>query len=262
MPDALEKWMFSLKTNGLAPKTINNIASSFRIIMSEAKRLKVINEDPWLSVPMFQATSALRGSLDTTEAFKLMDPRTVDSIWPEQRLYYLVNLTAMLTACRQGEILAIRRENLYADHIDIIKSWHGKQHSAGPTKSKTVAPVAIPKYLYDVLIEFCQWQGYVFSFNGGRTPATGNRATEAFNDALTRINISEEDRLSRGIVFHSWRIFCNTYLRTAGISDAKIRGQTRHATAAMTDHYTDWKLEDFADIVTAQNGIIEKMQKI
>jgi len=259
MPDSLEKWMFSLEAGGLAPKSINNIASAFRVIMAEARRLRVISEDPWQRVQMFQATSAHRGSLNTDEAIRLMNPRTIGEVWGGHRLYYLISLAAMITACRQCEILACRRENLYPDHLEITKGWHGKQHKAGPTKTKITAPVAIPKYLYDELLSFCQWSGYIFSFNGGLTPATGNRATEAFNNALTKIGISQEIRSDRHISFHSWRTFCNTYLRAYGVSDAKIRGQTRHITEAMTDHYTDWKPEDFADVVTAQAGLIAKI---
>jgi integrase len=158
----------------------------------------------------------------------------------------------MLTACRQGELLALRRENLYIDHLDVEASWSIRYHERGPTKTKTKAPVPIPKYLYYALQNFVQWNGYVFSFTQGRTPATGARVTDALYRAYENIGIDEEERLRRGLVFHSWRRFANTYLRSRGLPDAKVRQLTRHESESMTDHYTNWNAEDFSDVAKEQ----------
>ena len=258
-PNMLETWMFDLVSGGLAPKTANNTAGAFRTIMKEAVRLGIVQSDPWEKVPLFNPGDPIRGSLDTAEALQLMNPRAVSSIWEGHQLYYLVNLTAMLTACRQGELLALQKNDVFRDHLDVTKSWQKKYHVSGTTKTKTKAPVAIPPYLYTAITEFCLWDGFVFSLNAGKAPATGARITEALYRAMEKIGISEETRKRRGIVFHSWRRFCNSYLRARGITDAKIQAQTHHSTQKMTEHYQDWHPEDFADVATQQQYLIEAL---
>jgi integrase len=186
------------------------------------------------------------------EALTLMNPTTAKGVWNKSQLNYLMSLTAMITACRQGELLALRRENLHIDHLDVEASWSIRYHERGPTKTKTKAPVPIPQYLYEALSDFAQWDGYIFSFTLGRMPATGARVTDALYKALENIGIDEEERLRRGIVFHSWRRFANTYLRARGLPDAKVRQLTGHESEAMTDHYTNWNAEDFSDVAKEQ----------
>jgi integrase len=254
-PSALEKWMFDLDADGLASKTIINISSAFRTITAEAARLKIINEDPWKRVSPFYPTSKPRDVLTISEALTLLNPETTKTVWSEGSLNYLVNLTAMLTACRQGEILALRRENIHPDHLDIEASWTIRYHSRGPTKTKRKAPVPIPPYLYKILNDFVQWDGYVFSYTAGQTPATGARITDSLYRAMENIGISEADRRDRNLVFHSWRRFANTYLRGRGLPDAKVRQLTRHESETMTEHYTNWNVESFADVAKEQQSL-------
>lgn len=251
LPADLEEWMFSL-AGQYAQKTVNNIASAFRVMTAEAFRLSIIQDDPWKRVQLFVGDVKPRGVLTTSEALLLMHPDTVETIWKGNQIYYLLNLTAMITACRQGELLALRSENLHEDHLDIEASWSIRYHERGPTKTKNKAPVPIPKYLYDRLREFLEWEGYVFSFSLGETPATGARTTEALYEALGNIGIDEEERKRRNLVFHSWRRFANTYLRSRGLPDAKVRQLTRHGSESMTEHYTSWESNDFSDVAREQ----------
>ncbi len=250
-PADLEEWMFSL-AGQYAQKTVNNIASAFRVITAEAFRLSIIQDDPWKRVQLFVGDAAPRGVPVVSEALRLMHPETAESVWNGNQAYYLLNLTAMITACRQGELLALRSENLHEDHLDVEASWSIRYHERGPTKTKTRAPVPIPQYLYERLRGFLEWEGYIFSFSLGKTPATGARATEAFYEALRRIGIGDEERKHRNLVFHSWRRFANTYLRSRGLPDAKVRQLTRHGSESMTEHYTTWDADDFSDVAREQ----------
>lgn len=256
----LEKWLFNLVAQGLSRKTINNVAGPFRIILDEAERLQVIRENPWRRVDPFSSEpDAPRGSLSLEEALRLMDPKRIEENWAGHNLYYLINLAAMTSSARQGELLALTTDCVYPDHLDIFKGWDAKNKLLTPTKTKIKAPVSIPKYLYDRLKEFTKWQGYVFSFDGGITPCAGGKATLALRQALERIGISLAEQKRRGLCFHSWRRFSNTYLRSAGIPDALVRAQTRHTTAVMTEHYTDWQPEAFAQIADAQQRLLNRL---
>ena len=246
-PAQLEEWLFRL-AELYAQKTVNNIASAFRSMTSEAFRLSIIDDDPWKRVPLFAGDSKPRGTVTISEALKLMDPSEIDSIWKGNRLNYLMNLAAMLTGRREGELLALLKDNLHDDHIDVEASWTIRYHERGPTKTKVKAPIPIPKYLYKALTEFAIWDGYVFSYTKGHTPATGARVADALYDALEKIGVDKDERKRRNIVFHSWRKFANSYLRSRGVPDAKIRLLTLHKTEAMTDHYTNWNPEGLRDV--------------
>lgn len=260
-PGDLEAWMFSLRDKGLATKSVVNIASAFRTITAEALRLELIGSDPWTKVPAFQAGSARRSALSYEEALKLLSPATWAEVWKGNRLNYLVNLTAAVTACRQGELLALLRENLHRDHIEVEASWSIRYHERGPTKTKRKAPVPIPLGLFTLLSEFAPWEGYLFSFTAGMTPATGARVADALYSAMERaLGIDEDERKRRGLTFHSWRRWSNSYLRARGIPDAKIRELTRHASERMTEHYTSWDPEAFRDVADEQTLLLGEIE--
>jgi len=269
-PAILEDWLFDLadgvaspqQKQPLAPKTVNNVASAFRIIMKEAKRLSIIDTDPWKSVEPYSADSKKRSSLSPKDALNLMHPRNIQKYWKGHMLYYLVNLTGMLTSLREGEILALRKENLFPDHFFVDASYSLQYHKRGKTKTKRIAAVAIPSYLYNEIIKFAEWDGYIFSFNAGRTPASCNKVLDALYDAMGKIGISKESAQEKGLCFHSWRRFNNTYLRTKNVPDVKIRAQTGHVTEEMTDHYTDFRIEDFKEVAEAQTSLIQDMLAI
>ena len=170
---------------------------------AEAFRFGIIPEDPWKRVPLFVASSKPRDTLSLEEARTLLDPATVDTIWKGHRLYWLINMTA--------------------------------------------------------LMDFANWDGYLFSFSNGETPCTGNRVTDALYAALSEIGITDADRRERNIVFHSWRKFLNTWLRSQNVSDAKIQAVTRHATQEMTEYYTGFKVEDFSEVARAQEVLFGKV---
>ena len=269
-PTNLEEWLFDLadgiaspkQERSLAPKTVNNVASAFRIMMKEAKRLGIIDIDPWKSVEPYSADSKKRSSLSVNEALELMHPKNIQRYWKGHMLYYLVNLTGMLTSLREGEILALRKENLFPDHFFVDASYSFKFHKRGKTKTKRIATVSIPNYLYKELTKFAEWDGYIFSFNAGETPASSNKVLDALYSAMEKIGISKESSQEKGLCFHSWRRFNNTYLRARNVPDVKIRAQTGHVTEEMTDHYTDFRIEDFSEVAKAQNSLVDDLLAI
>jgi integrase len=256
--EACEALLFAWAEKDGSSKSVNNWATVYRTMTGEAFRLGLIPEDPWKRVPLFVPSSKPRDTLTLEEARTLLNPATVDTIWKGHRLYWLINLTAALTGCRQGELLSLRKEDLFKDHIQVDHSWHIR-YGMGPTKTKVKAPVPIPPFLYEALVELAVWDGYLFSFTNGDSPCTGNRVTDALYAALAEIGIPDIDRRERNIVFHSWRKFLNTWLRSQNVSDAKIQAVTRHATQEMTEHYTVFKVEDFSEVSRAQEALMGRM---
>lgn len=242
-----EQLLFSWADGGYSYKSANNWASIYRVMLNEAVRIGLLEKNPWNKVRPLTPSLKRRGILTTDEARKLLNPKTVDAIWDGHHLYYTINLTAAFTALRQGEILALQRKDVFEDHLHVAHSWSIK-YGLQPTKTKVVADIPIPEFLYREIEKYLDWSGFVFSFDKGETPATGNRITGWLYRALASIGIDEDERKRRNITFHSWRHWLNTSLRSRGIADVKIQAITQHRTKEMTEHYTKFRLEDFRDV--------------
>ncbi|MBI9105046.1 MAG: tyrosine-type recombinase/integrase [Spirochaetales bacterium] len=75
-------------------------------------------------------------------------------------------------------------------------------------------------------------------------------------NTLVATGVTEEERKTRRVSFHSWRHYLNTTLRSNNITDVKLRAMIGHAGPRMTEHYTHFNLDDFKDIQKVQNKII------
>lgn len=255
-----EKLLFTWAGEGVSYKTVNNWASVYRVMLGEAARIDIIDRNPWEKVISLVPNSKRRGLLTMGEARQLMNPATVETVWDGHHMYYCINLVAALTAMRQGEIMALRRGDVFPDHLHVSHSWSAK-YGQGKTKTKIIADVPIPGFLYQELERYMEWDGrYVFSLSDGKRPCTGNRVTEWLYRAMRNIGIPEHERAERNLTFHSWRHFFNTYLRSRGVPDSQIRKVTRHKTEEMTEHYTNFALEDYREVYDAQDGLGELIQ--
>ena len=78
---------------------------------------------------------------------------------------------------------------------------------------------------------------------------------------MRNIGITEHERVERNLIFHSWRHFFNTYLRSRGVPDAKIQAITGHRTQELTEHYTKFGLEHYKDVYDAQDGFGELIRE-
>ena len=253
-----ESLLFTWQAEGMAPKTINNKASIYRIMMDEAERVGIIKTSPWRAIRSFVPSKKGKGILTMEEAKKLLEPSTIPKVWGGHQVYYLASVIAAVTALRQGEILALKREHVHPDYLHIETSWHSK-YGLGPVKTRRIDDIPIPRFLYDSLMAFCRWDGYVLSFSDGKRPATASKLTHSFNDATEAIGITPEERKARRITFHSWRAFANTYFRARGISGEKVRAITRHDTEEMTEHYSAFRVEDFRDVAEAQAEMVKEI---
>ena len=78
-----------------------------------------------------------------------------------------------------------------------------------------------------------------------------------FYGALELIGITSEQRKSRRLTFHSHGHFLNTALRAARVSDPLVQRLTGHRTSEMTERYSHFVLEDFAEVLKVQEKVFE-----
>ena len=252
-PQEVEAFSLRLRDGGLSGKRVNNIVSCLRVMLGEAYRAGSLPWDPAKTVirALGSATKA-RGRLTREEVRALFADEAIATAWRGHTLYRAVNFLAAATGMRQGEILAIRDEDIRDGFVHVAHSWNW-QYGLGPTKTRQARDVPLPARVLEAVKPFLGSGGYVFSESRGERPCTGNNVTKWFYTALEKIGV--KDRVERNITFHSWRHWLNSTLRAAGIADDLTRRVTGHESAEMTDNYTSYKPEDFAPVAAVQREV-------
>jgi integrase len=184
---------------------------------------------------------------------RLFDPRTICSVWKNDRLSFTASLTAAATGMRLGEILALRREDIHIGKdeafVDCLHSWCQVSQTLKDTKTHEQARIPLPSKVAKHLSALARLHdGFVFSRDGVR-PVKHFIIDGALRRALRHIGISEKDRLARGVCFHSFRHLFVSLLRGEGIPDPVVQSLSRHRTPAMLMNYSHFAFMDYSAVI-------------
>ena len=243
-----------LKQEGLSPTSVQHCYGVLRLMLGEAKRLGMIAANPVQAVRPMLLTQRERGILTLEEARLLFNENKFSELWQTEVAFTCCYLSAT-TGAREGECLALRTEDIFDGYIRIEHSWDHKW-GLKETKTKQTREVPIPAKTQRWLTRLTMNRptGFVFSANGGQSPVYYKVITKELYEALGKMGISENERKLRNVTFHSWRHFYNSLLR-GRIADAKLRRLTGHLTPSMTERYTHFSREDFADVIQIQEEL-------
>lgn len=251
----IESWQRQLVENkGLAPKSVNNIVSTLSVMLEEARRQDLIITNPVKEVRPLARNSRQRGVLTYEEAKDLL---TNLSYW-DNPVAYTASLLAACTGMRLSEIRALRGVDLRQGYIQVKHSADLKGDLKS-TKTGDTRDLPIPENLMEALTKLRKLagpSGRLFSIAG--VPMEHGAIRNGFYRALARKGIKNKERMERNITFHSWRHFLNSQLLAHGISETKTRRITGHSTSAMTEHYSHFLVDDFADVLQITSRIVEK----
>jgi integrase len=253
---AIDGWVVERRKAGkLAPATINRLLQHLKTILGQAASEGLISENPAAHVRPVKLEMSEKGVLSSEEISKLLAPNE----WNDQR-HYALNLLAYATGMRLGEIRGLLVQDLHRDRIEIRHNWQDGEGLKTPKlDSNRSVPISdrIIKVL-EQLLHDSQPESLVFYGATKETPLPKYTIEWNFNQALKRIGIDKETRLSRNLSFHSWRHSMNTILRSQGIVDSKVRRVTGHRSALMSDHYTHFKADDYLDVARVLEGVLSK----
>lgn len=180
---------------------------------------------------------------------------------------------ASLTGMRMGEIRALKTDQFeivdeQTSIIHITRTWNEHDHEKIP-KGKRARQVTAPTVIVKACIELAERNPYKTGrvFWVMRNPDSV-RSKTFFEDnlykAMEKAGISEEDRKSKNITFHSLRHGFVSYLRYQ-VSDSTMRLAVGHRDKETTDRYTHLNMDNlkelaestektFADVIAVQNG--------
>ncbi len=245
----------------LSPITVNEALSTLRIILEEAVRLQDLSFNPCSSVRRLAEKRERKSFLTREEIKALFDEARFQQVWKGDLRHFTINLLAATSGMRMGEIQGLQRRCVFPGYIQVEHAWERKFGIKEPKcGSRRVVPVPsmTTAFLERVMsLAGCREpQDLVFCNSTLKNPIDHRCIQRRLYRALRAIGISEEQRTQRHVTFHSWRVFYNTLLR-GKIPDVKLRLLTGHKSEAMTDHYTNFQLEDFQDVVEIQEKLFQ-----
>lgn len=183
----------------------------------------------------------------------------------ENEMCQMINLIAMLTGMRCGEILALRKMDIGNNCLYVKHSWNRKEglKTTKNGEERTVYfpfPSVIKKLLMIADANGGEMEQFLFP-----APKTDNKPIDmklpnkTLRLQLQAIGLSKKE--SKKYCFHSWRHFYTTYMSDK-VNQRALQSQTGHKTVAMLEHYGNHQIEnDIAAIESAQLEVFGEIVK-
>jgi len=189
----------------------------------------------------------------------ILSPATATAVfrveWKDDRAK-LANMLAAVTGMRQGEILALRLQDLGPDCLYVRSSW-GKADGLKLPKNNKPRTVELPfPDLLQRLINLGKknpWgvspDSFIFwTENRDGVPMQGRLFIDGLRVALVDNGFSKDE--AQKYLFHGWRHFYTSYLM-GKLEKKLLKSQTGHLTDAMLSHYGEHQTEGDRKIIQA-----------
>ena len=253
----LRDFSLELVDKKLSASTINKIMNAGKVAFAWAYREGYITNNPAEKLTTFSGRATERGILSDKETDELFQ-----KTWNEDRVY-VGNLVAATCGLRSGEVLGIRTEDIGLDRLFVRHSWSQLDGLKTPKNGESRQVPLLP-HIRQKLIDLSAknpWDdGFVFYSSIPGQPMDKKLLLNGLCDALVAIGIAKEERMSRNIVFHSWR---HRYAaKMSDLVDSRSLGlATGHKTQAMLAHYADHANENhFKAVMGATEKAFGKVQ--
>ena len=229
----LREFSLSMVDRKYAASTINKTMIAGKVALAWALNEGYIHTNPAEKLANFVGKTQERGILTDEETTAVFQQK-----WKDERSY-LGNLLASTCGLRSGEVLGLRQEDIGLDRLFIRHSYSTldglKTPKNGDDRQVPLLP-EIKQKLIDLAAKNPWDDGFIFYSDKSGQPMDHKLLNNGLCEVLVKIGISKEERMSRNIVFHSWR---HRYAaKMADLVDARSLGlATGHKTQAMLEHY-------------------------
>jgi integrase len=235
-----------LDDRGLSTSTINQALLIVCTPLKWAFNEKIIPVNPAVGLTRFSITNKERGVFTEAEAAEVFSVE-----WEDKRAF-VASLVAATTGARSGECLALRRNDIGKDRLNIQHSYSAMDGLKAPKNGhKRVAPLLpeVRAALLDLLRDNPHQVDDPFVFYSLREdrPADPSIILGGLRMAIERLNARRKaenpdaeviDWKGRNIVFHSWRhYFCSRM--TDVLEGEKIAKVSGHLSESVFKKYAD-----------------------
>lgn len=254
--EVIDGWLDYMIKEGYKNTSCNSYYSTIQTMLKYAAKKGVIARDPFLDVEKL-LNDADERTIITREEFKALFVDDWKKVWNGDLLTCTANKLAALTGLRCSEILGLKGEFVFDNHIYVCAQYDNYGYRETKTKTKNNIPLS-KDVIKDLkkLMEI-NGMGFIFSLSGGDKPVTEMTIYNGLKRALVNIGISDEERQRRNIDVHAWRHFCNTELLKAGLSVTQVQAVTRHKSTRMTEHYSHFDPTEFTKATEVQNDLLK-----
>jgi integrase len=235
---------------------INTFLGTLKTMLIEAVTKKVITENPLAHMEkLVNDRKAIK--IITLDEFKSLFINNWKKVWDNDFVTYMANKLAALTGMRASEVLGLRGEFVFDDHIYLCAQYdeYGYRETKTKDKHNIPLPLAIIAELRELMKK--SGDGFLFSLDGGAEPICRKTMYQNYLRALKRIGINRKEARSRGLSLHAWRHFLNTELQVAGVSVSKVQSVTGHKSDRMTEWYSHFDPKEFTDVREAQEALLQ-----
>ena len=234
----------------------NTVLGTLNTMMAWAVELELVKTNPCAGVKRLKNDRKKIEIMTVAEVQKLF-PKNWRPVWGGKEIAYAANRLASLTGMRVGEILGLRGEYVFEEHIHVCGSYG--EYGYGPTKTKETRNIPLIPEMIAMLQNLMKrnGQGYVFSLDGGATPVSRKFIYNEFHKALKKTGITQAEITRRGLSMHSWRHFLNTDLLRQGLTIQQVQAVTGHKSEAMTDRYNHLDARLLSDVQESQRAIFD-----
>ena len=227
------------------------------IIMAGTKPLRwafsksKIGSDPTRGHLMFTGEQRKRNILTPIAAAAVFKV-----VWKDE-MAKLANMIAAVTGMRNGEIIALRFQDIGPDCLYVRSSWNGVDKIKLPKNNETRTVEITFPYLIDALVCLAKqnpWgvtpDSFVFwSTSRKDIPNRGWFFVNRLREALMEIGFSEKEAARYD--FHGWRHFYTSYM-VKKLEKKLLKSQTGHLTDVMVEHYSDHETVGDRELIQAK----------
>jgi len=258
--EEIDRWLDFMIKEKYSNATTNSYYGTLQTMMKWAAKKEIIERDPFINVEKL-LNERKDKEIITPDEFKMIFVDDWKKVWDGDLLLCTANKMAALTGMRCCEVLGLRGEYVYDDHIFLCGQYDEYGYRETKTKIKHHIPLAAEMVADLRKLMDINGDGYIFSDDGGIMPVSRWRMYDALTKALNRIGITKEDIKRRGLNVHAWRHFCNTEMQKGGLTIQKVQAVTGHKSERMTEHYTHFDPLDFGEVPKIQEALLAKKEK-
>jgi len=258
--EEIDGWLDFMIKEKYSNATTNSYYGTLQTMMKWAAKKEIIERDPFINVEKL-LNERKDKEIITPDEFKTLFVDDWKKVWDSDLLLCTANKMAALTGMRCCEVLGLRGEYVYDDHIFLCGQYDEYGYRETKTKIKHHIPLAAEMVADLRKLMNLNGNGYIFSDDGGITPVSRWRMYDALTKALKRIGITKDDIKRRGLNVHAWRHFCNTEMQKGGLTIQKVQAVTGHKSERMTEHYTHFDPLDFGEVPKIQEALLAKKDK-
>jgi integrase len=258
--EVIDQWLDVMIKDGKKNSTTNGYFGTLQTLMKWAVKKRIIDRDPFLDVQKLLNEKPEK-KIITKDEFRTLFVDDWKKAWDNDFLRCTANKIAALTGMRCCEVLGLRGEFVFDNHLFLCGQYDEYGYRETKTKIKHHIPLAGELVADLRKLMKVNGQGFIFSLDGGATPVTRMHLYKGLNKALNNIGLTDDEIRERGLNIHAWRHFCNTELQNAGLPIQKVQAVTGHKTKDMTERYTHFDPLTFGEVPKIQADLLKKKHR-